>query len=730
MESQSKLTTDDYDAEIESLLERMTVDEKVGQLNQLSGNEQTGPSVDDVDLEAAIRNGNAGSLLNVDGLENKHRYQRLAVEESRLGIPLLFGFDVVHGYETIFPIPLGEAASWNLEAARASASIAAAEAAAAGNHWTFAPPIDVTKDARWGRAMESSGEDPYLAGELGAAKVRGYQGDDLGRPDTVLACAKHYIGYGEVKAGREYNTVDISESTLRNVHLPPFEAAVDAGARTVMNAFTDIDRVPASGHERLVSDVLKDELGFDGFVVSDWNSFRELIYHGVAADDYEAASLAFEAGSDVDMVGHVYSTALAELVAEGQVSESALNDAVRRVLKTKFELGLFDDPYRYVDEQRREATVRADEHQETARDVARESIVLLKNETDLLPLEDADEIAVVGALADSQDDVLGNWRGRGDPDHAISLLEGVRTTVDETGTVRYAAGCDRAGTSPADLRSEAVDIAAESDVVIAAVGETWDQSGECASRTRIGLPGEQRALLEALLETGTPVVAVLMNGRPLAIPWVDENVPAIVESWFLGTQAGNALADVLFGSHTPSGKLPMSFPRHVGQVPIHYNHHSTGRPAEHSEPGWSTSYIDEQNEPLYSFGHGLSYTTFEYSDLELSTSTVGFDDTLEVSVTVENTGDTPGAEVVQLYVHDVVGSRTRPVKELKGFRKLDLAAGDSQRVRFDLHSEDLAFWTAEEEFAAEPGTFKILVGRAADDVRLTDSFDLQEQESE
>lgn len=729
MESTSEFTTHEYEDEIESLLETMTIDEKVGQLNQLSGNEQTGPSVDDVDPEAEIRDGNVGSLLNVDGLENKHRYQRLAVEESRLGIPLLFGFDVVHGYETIFPIPLGEAASWDPEAARASASVAAAEAAAAGNHWTFAPPIDVTKDARWGRAMESSGEDPYLTGKLGAAKVRGYQGNDLRQPDTVLACAKHYIGYGEVKAGREYNTVDISESTLRNVHLPPFEAAIDAGARTVMNAFTDIDRVPASGNERLVSDVLKDELGFDGFVVSDWNSFRELIYHGVAADDYEAASLAFEAGSDMDMVGHVYTTALADLVQEGRISESRLDEAVRRVLKTKFELGLFDDPYRYIDEQRRDATVRADDHQEMARDIARKSIVLLKNENELLPLEDADEIAVVGALADSQDDMLGNWRGRGDPADAVSLLEGIRTTVDETKTVRYAAGCDRSGASPEDLRSEAVDIAAESDVVIAAVGETWDQSGECASRTRIDLPGEQRALLEVLLETDTPVVTVLMNGRPLAIPWVDENAPAIVESWFLGTQAGNALADVLFGAHTPSGKLPISFPRHVGQVPLHYNHHSTGRPAEHSEPGWSTSYIDEQNEPLYSFGHGLSYTTFEYSDLELSASTVGFDDTMEVSVTVENTGNVSGEEVVQLYVQDVVGSRTRPVKELKGFRKIDLAVGDSRRVRFELQSEDLAFWTAEEEFAAEPGTFEVMTGRAADDVRLTGSFELRDHRS-
>ncbi|UTF52230.1 beta-glucosidase BglX [Natronosalvus rutilus] len=715
-----------YEDEIESLIEQMTVTEKVGQLNQLCGSEQTGPAVDDVDLEAEIRNGNAGSLLNVTGLETKRRYQRLAVEESRLGIPLLFGFDVVHGHKTIFPIPLAEAASWNREAVRESGAVAAAEAAADGIHWTFAPPVDVTRDARWGRVMETSGEDPYLASELGAEKVRGFQGEDLSRPDTVLACAKHYLAYGEVEAGREYNTVDISGSTLREVHLPPFQAAVDAGVRTVMNAFTDVNGVPATGNERIISEILKGELGFGGFMVSDWNSFRELIYHGVAADEREAAELAFTAGSDVDMVGHVYTAALADLVNEGRVSETRLDDAVRRVLRAKFELGLFEDPYRYIDRDRRNTTVLADEHQETARDVARESIVLLKNDGDVLPFEDIEELAVIGGLADSHDDVLGNWRSRGEPEHAVSVLDGVRSAADSSTTVTYARGCDRSGETSPDLRREAVDTAARADASIVVVGEQWQQSGECSSRTRIDLPGQQQELLEAVLDTGTPVVAVLMNGRPLAIPWVAENVPAILETWFLGTQAGNAVADVLFGAYTPSGKLPISFPRHVGQVPIHYDHFPTGRPKEHAEPGWSSSYIDEQNEPLYSFGHGLSYTTFEYSDLELSDSAIGMDERLTVTATIKNTGDVAGEEIVQLYVHDEVGSRTRPVKELKGFHRVELAPGETRPVQFTLDQDDLAFWTLDEEMAAEPGTFDVMIGRSADDVRLADSFELRE----
>ncbi|WP_245838558.1 glycoside hydrolase family 3 N-terminal domain-containing protein [Natronoarchaeum philippinense] len=716
----------EIDRKVESLLEEMTLDEKVGQLNQYNGSEQTGPAVEDVDVEAEIRDGRVGSILNASGLESHVEYQQLAVEESRLGIPLLFGYDVVHGYETLFPIPLGEAASWNPGAAKEAASIAAAEAAADGYHWSFGPPVDVTRDARWGRAMETSGEDPHLGSELAAARVEGFQGDDLAATDTVLACAKHYAAYGEVKAGREYNTVDISESTLRDIHLPPFEAAVDAGVGTVMNAFTDYDGVPAGASEHLVRDVLKGEMGFDGFVVSDWNSFRELIYHGVAADEREAAERAMMGGSDMDMVGHIYNHELADLVDDGVVPEAYLDEAVRRVLRTKYLLGLFEDPYKYFDEDRREETIRADAHHETARDVARESIVLMDNDDAVLPLDSPDEIAVVGGLADSADDVLGDWRARGHPDYAVSVLDGITEAAGDGIDVTYAKGCERTGESSEQLRQDAVDAVADADVAVVAVGETWELSGECSSRTDIGLPGEQRKLLEALVETDTPVTAVLMNGRPLAVPWLAENVPAILETWFLGSQAGNAIADVLFGEYNPSGKLPITFPRSLGQVPIHYNHPPTGRPKEQAEPGWGTSYLDEANDPLYAFGHGLSYTSFAYTDLELSADAVDMDERLQVQVTVENGGSVAGEEVVQLYVHDLVGSRTRPVKELKGFEKIELEPGERRTVEFELESDDLAFWTLDEEFAAEPGEFRVMAGSASDDIRCADSFELVE----
>ncbi|XVH33602.1 beta-glucosidase BglX (plasmid) [Haloferacaceae archaeon DSL9] len=717
---------DALDETVSELLSEMTIDEKVGQLNQLNGTDQTGPAVDDVDVESEVRGGAVGSLLNVDGFERRRKLQRLAVEESRLGVPLLFGFDVVHGYETIFPIPLGEAASWDPEAAAAAASVAATETAAAGIHWTFGPPVDVTRDARWGRAMETSGEDPHLGSELAAARVRGYQGDDLRATDTVLACAKHFAGYGAVTAGREYNTVDISESTLRDVHLPPFKAVVDAGVGTIMNAFTDVDGVPAGASEYLVREILKSEWGFEGFVVSDWNSFREFIAHGVAADEREAARLALRAGSDMDMVGHVYATELAELVEDRVVDEELLDDAVRRVLGVKHLLGLLDDPYRYVDERRRKSTSLRADHRETARDVARKSIVLLKNEASTLPLSDPDEIAVVGSLADSRDDVLGEWRARGDPRRAVSLLEGMDAARDSATELTHAKGYERSGTVTPSLRAEAVETAADADVAVVAVGETWDLSGECASRTNVDLPGDQRALLEALSETGTPIVAVLMNGRPLAIPWLDEHLPAIVETWFLGTEAGRAIADVLFGEHNPSGRLPISFPRTVGQVPISYNHYPTGRPKRTAESGWATSYLDAPNDPLYAFGHGLSYTTFEYAELDLRDSAIRGDESLRVRVTVENVGDVPGDEIVQLYTRDRVGSRTRPVKELKAFEKIPLEPGERRTVEFKIDRDDLAFWTADETFAAEPGEFTVMVGRASDDIRLSETFELLE----
>ncbi|MCO8256615.1 beta-glucosidase BglX [Haladaptatus sp. AB618] len=713
-----------FENEIDGLLARLTLKEKVGQLNQLNGSEQTGPAVEDVDLEDEIRNGKVGSVLNADGLENRERYQRIAVEETEHGVPLLFGYDVIHGFRTLSPIPLGEAASWDPDAVRASANVAAAEASASGIHWTFGPPVDVARDARWGRSMETSGEDPYLAGELAAARVRGFQGDDLTAADTVLACAKHYAAYGEVKAGREYNTVDISESTLRDIHLPPFEAAVTEGVGTVMNAFTVFEGIPAGASKRLVRDVLKDEWAFDGFVVSDWNSFREFIYHGVAGDERDAAELAIEAGSDMDMVGHIYTNELVNLVEDGTIDEALVDDAVRRVLRSKYRLGLFEDPYRYFDDERRKETVLNETHREIVRDVARKSIVLMKNERDVLPLDDVDSIAVVGALADSADDVLGDWRGCGRPEDAVSVLDGIEGTVDNA-EVRYAQGCDRSGMVSATLREEAIETVEETDVAVVAVGESYELSGEASSRSDIDLPGEQQELLEALQATGTPVVAVLMNGRPLALPWLSENVPAILETWFLGTEAGDAIADVLFGNHQPSGRLPMSFPQTVGQVPIHYNHLPTGRPQHRAEAGWGTSYLDIPNDPLYAFGHGLSYTTFEYADLELGALTIKMNEPLSIGLTVENIGDVVGTEVVQVYIHDLVGSRARPVKELKRFRKLELEPGERREVTFEIESDDLAFWTADEVFAAEPGEFDVMIGHASDDIRLTDSFELR-----
>jgi beta-glucosidase len=718
----SDLHEEDIERKVQNLLDEMTLEEKVGQLHQLNGSEQTGPAVEDVDLEAEIRDGRTGTLLNVDGFEKRESLQRIAVEESRLGIPLLFGYDVVHGYRTIFPIPLGSASSFDRDAIRRAASVAATETAAAGVHWTFAPAADVTRDARWGRAMETNGEDPYLGAELTRARVEGFQGDDLASKDTVLACAKHYAAYGGVEAGREYNTVDMSESTLRDVHLPPFESAVDAGVGTLMNAFTVHDRVPAGASEHLVRDVLKDVWEFDGFVVSDWNSFRELIYHGVATDDREAARIAIEAKSDVDMVGHVYDESLTELVKEDVVDESLVDEAVSRVLRVKFLVGLFEDPYRYFDEERRESVTRVGSHRESARELARKSIVLMENDG-VLPLTDDSDLAVVGDLADSRDDVIGEWRARGRPADATSLLDGIQQR-DDAPSVEYAAGYDADGAVPGTLLDEAVAVVANADVAVVTVGERWNQSGEAASRTDITLPGDQRRLLESLVETGTPVVAVLMNGRPLAVPWIAENVPAVLETWFLGTQAGHAIADVLFGDYNPSGSLPMCFPRSVGQVPVHYDSLPTGRPKEYAESGWGTSYIDSLNDPLYNFGHGLSYTIFEYRSLELSDRIVEMDESIEVSITVENTGERAGDEVVKLFTHDKVGSRSRPTAELTGFERITLDADESRTVTFTLDSDDLAFWTIDEEIAAEPGKFDVLVGRAIDDVRERSTFEL------
>ncbi len=711
---------------ISELLEKMTLPEKIGQLNLYSSTfDVTGPPPAEGAAQVRYRNisrGRVGAMLNVVGAEATRRAQQLAVENSRLGVPMLFGLDVIHGFQTMFPIPLGEAASWDLEAVESSARVAAAEASAAGLHWTFAPMVDISRDARWGRIMEGAGEDPYLGSRVAAARVRGFQGSDLAAPDTIAACAKHFAAYGFAEAGRDYNTVDISERTLREVALPPFKAAVDAGVATLMNAFNEIGGVPATASSHLLRDILKGEWGFDGFVVSDWDSVGELIPHGVAANKAEAAALALRAGTDMDMETSAYVENLEQLVKSGRLEEGLIDDAVRRILRVKFHLGLFDDPYRYSDAERERQVIGRAEHLEAARDVARKSIVLLKNQGGLLPLDkQRGTLAVIGPLAADKDTPLGSWRGRAITDSAVSLLEGIRAAVGPSVTVLHAPGAKLTVGERSFLReltfnlddrsgfSEAVEAARRADVVVLAIGEDAWQSGEGRSQTEIGLKGVQAELWREVHQANPNVVVVLMNGRPLAIPQLAEQIPAILEAWQLGSQAGHAIADVLFGDYNPSGKLPVSFPRSVGQVPIYYNHKSTGRGNPTPMVFWS-HYTDMPNTPLYPFGYGLSYTTFQYSNLRLSSPVLDGSGELQVSVNVTNTGERAGHEVVQFYVRDLVGSVTRPVKELKGFQKIHLEAGQTREVVFTLGASDLAFYTASGEWKAEPGDFKLFVG--------------------
>ncbi len=721
------------EAKVDALLARMTLEEKVGQLNQYSASlGMTGPTVEMGQTEVRnekIRKGLVGSMLNVVGAEATRKMQELAVEGSRVGIPLLFGLDVIHGFKTEFPIPLAEAASWDLEAIERSARIGATEAAASGLHWTFAPMVDIARDARWGRIMEGAGEDPYLGALVAAARVRGFQGDDLSAIDTLAACAKHYAAYGFAEAGRDYNTVDISEQTLRNVVLPPFKAAVDAGVATVMNSFNEIGGVPATGSTHLVRDILKGEWGFDGFVVSDWGSIGELVPHGFAADNKHAAQLAIVAGSDMDMESSAYIEHLVELVESGQVEAAVVDDAVRRILRVKHLLGLFDDPYRYSDAEREERVVLRAEHLRAARDVARRSIVLLENERGILPLDKkSGRIAIIGPLADDKDSPLGGWRAEAETDSAVSLLEGIRAAAGPDLEIRYAKGAalDTGGRSfslhvvynEGDTSGfpEAVEAARDADVVVMAIGEVAYQTGEGRSQVDIGLKGVQQELLEAVAAVNKRIVIVLMNGRPLVLSSVIAKSKAIVEAWHLGSQAGHAIADVLFGDYNPSGKLPVSFPRHVGQEPLYYNAKATGRPFNTGRVFWS-HYTDEKNTALFPFGYGLSYTTFEYSEPRLSDETMAMDGKLEVDVTVTNSGDREGIEVVQLYIRDRVGSYTRPVKELKGFRRIELAPGASQDVTFELTKDDLAFYGPSGEWVVEPGEFEVYVGSSSVDLK-------------
>ncbi len=714
------------DNRVEELLSKMTLDEKIGQMNQYTSRwEMTGPAPENVDsmlIYNMIKKGQLGSMLNVTGVEAAQKVQRWAVDSSRLGIPLILGYDVIHGYKTMFPIPLAEAASWDPEAAKLSSKVAASEAAAAGQNWTFAPMVDIARDARWGRIMEGSGEDSYLGAKMAYARVKGFQGDDLAAPNTIAACAKHFAAYGFIEAGREYNKVSMGEPTLQNFVLPPFKACVDAGVATFMNAFNTLNGIPATANVHLQRDILKGEWGYKGFVVSDWNSIGEIILHGVAANKKEAAKLAITAGSDMDMEGNVYIETLKELVDAGEVNESLVNDAVRRILHLKFELGLFDEPFKYCNAEREKTELLSKKNLDASREVAKKSIVLLKNEGTILPLsKSSKKIAVIGELAESKDVPLGSWRAQAVTNSAVSLLEGIENVVGKS-NVTFAKGPDyvvgeRSFTTPLKFNltdrsgiGKAKSVAAAADVVVIALGEDCFQSGEGRSQTDISLKGLQQELLQEVYKVNKNVVVVLMNGRPVVINWMAENVPAILETWHLGSEAGNAIADVLFGDYNPAGKLPVSFPRATGQVPLYYNHLSTGRPDGNGGTVFWSHYTDEKNTPLYPFGYGLSYTTFKYSDLSLSSRTLEAGGKLTITATIENTGKKDGEEVVQLYVRDLVGSISRPVKELKGFKKIRLTPGEKKQVSFELTPRDLAFYGASGEWKTETGDYKLWVG--------------------
>ncbi|NUQ24120.1 MAG: beta-glucosidase BglX [Saprospiraceae bacterium] len=712
-----------YEAQIDALLSKMTLEEKIGQMNQYNGFwDVTGPVPAGGGAKIKyehLEKGWVGSMLNVKGTEQVRKIQELVVNKSRLGIPLLFGFDVIHGYKTISPIPLAEAASWDLTAIEKSARVAAIEASAVGLNWAFAPMVDISRDARWGRVMEGGGEDPYLGAKIGAARVKGFQGDDLAAPNTIAACAKHFAAYGFPEAGKDYTAIEIGMSTLYNVVLPPFKAAVDAGARTVMNSFNLVNGIPATGNSWLQRDILKGRWKFDGFVISDWGSAGELVDHGYAADLSHAAELAANAGSDVDMESSAYIGHLKAAVESGRVSMAVVDDAVRRILRVKFELGLFDDPYKYCDPKREKELLYHPDHQAAALDMAKKSIVLLKNEKQLLPLKkDQQKIAVIGALAADKNSPLGSWRLGSDDNTAVSVLDGLQKY---TKNVKYAKGAElvigqatftmetKINETDTGGFAEAVKLAKESEVVIMVLGEHGFQSGESRSRTKLDLPGVQQALLEAVYKVNPRIVLVLMNGRPLAITWADEHIPAILETWQLGTQSGNAIAQVLFGDYNPSGKLPMTFPRSVGQVPIYYNHFSSGRADPTPHVFW-THYSDESNKPLYPFGYGLSYTQFEYSSLDMIMTDAAGRQPVTVQVTVKNTGKVAGEEVAQLYIHDKVAGVVRPVKELKGFQKLSLQPGESKIVEFKLTDAELGFYNNNGDFLVEPGEFEIMVG--------------------
>lgn len=719
----------EIDKKVEKLLKKMTLEEKVGQMNQYNGFwEITGPAPKEGNAKLKyehLKQGLVGSVLNVKGVENVRKIQEIVVKESRLGIPLLFGFDVIHGHKTLFPIPLAESASWDLKAIEKSARVAAIEASAVGINWTFAPMVDISRDARWGRVMEGAGEDPFLGSKIAVARVKGFQGDDLSANNTIAATVKHMAGYGFAEAGKDYNTVDVGTSTLYNVIFPPFKAAVDNDVKTVMNSFNVLNGIPATANKFLQRDILKSKWNFGGFIVSDWGSGLEMIDHGFSENLAHVAEQSANAGSDMDMESYAYVTHLKSLVESGKVSMAVIDDAVRRILKVKFELGLFDDPYRYCNPEREKSLIYHPDHIAATLDMAKKSIVLLKNEKQLLPLsKNQKKIAVIGALADDKNSPLGNWRVGSDDFSAVSVIEGLKKYTNE---FNYAKGADlvlgpvsfidevKINNSDTSGFKNAIDAARNSEVVIMVLGEHGFQSGEGRSRANLDLPGLQQQLLEEVYKVNKNIVLVLMNGRPLILNWADKHIPAILETWQLGTQSGNAIAEVLFGDYNPSGKLPMTFPRHLGQLPIYYNYFNTGRPGPKPEVFWS-HYTDEPNQPLYPFGYGLSYSQFKYSDLKVVSTNPS---QVLVSITIKNTGKYSGEEVAQLYIRDKISSTVRPVKELKGFQKVSIEPGQTKELQFILTDKELGFYDGNGQFSVENGEFEVMVGTNSQDVLKT-----------
>lgn len=714
---------------IDDLLKQMTLDEKIGQLNQYSGdNKATGPVNFKGDHQEMIKAGKIGSMLNILGSKYTRQYQEAAMQ-SRLKIPLLFGLDVIHGYKTTFPIPLGEAASWDLEAMEKSARISAIEASSAGIHWTFAPMVDIGRDPRWGRVMEGAGEDTYLGSKIAYARVKGFQGNGLGHTDAVMACAKHFAAYGAAVGGRDYNSVDMSERQLWETYLPPFKATIDAGVATFMNSFNDLNGIPATGNKYLQRDILKSKWNYQGFIVSDWGSIREMIAHGYSKDLSEAALQALTTGNDMDMESSAYHNHLAKLISDKKVPIELVDDAVRRILRKKFELGLFDDPYKFSNPVREQKELNNPAHREFAREIAKKSIVLLKNEKQTLPISrNTKTIAMIGPMAKVTKDNHGFWAvdiPELDYDKfVVTQFDGVKSHLGKATNLLYEKGCDIDCKSNEGF-AKAVETAKKADVVILSVGERWNQSGEAKSRSNIHLPGMQEELIKAVKATGKPVVVLINAGRPLVFDWTADNADAILYTWWLGTEAGNAIADVLFGDYNPSGKLPMTFPRSEGQIPIYYNNFNTGRPArDENATNYVSAYIDLKNSPKFAFGYGLSYTDFKYSDLKFDKKKMRENERIEVSLNVTNTGKYSGEEVVQLYLRDKVASVVRPVKELKDFQKIKLNAGETKTVKFMIEKEKLSFYNAQLNWVAEAGEFDLMIGSSSADIRLKDIFEL------